>query len=35
MNQKEQIKQAYFKNFSCFQFYIYKLSMIMCIYIAP
>ena len=28
-------KKAYFQNFSWFNFYVYKLCMIMCIGIAP
>ena len=35
MNQKILTKKVYFQIFSWFQFYIYKLCMIMCIVIAP
>ena len=30
MNQKIYMKKTYFQNFSWFQFYVYKLRMIMC-----
>ena len=35
MNQKILQKKGNFQNFSWFQFYVYKLCMIMCIGIAP
>ena len=34
-NQKIETKNAYFQNFSWFQFYIFKLYMIVCVSLLP